>query len=80
MTRKAKGNAREAITKIVFKHEDEDRGMAIGPVWKIIDGRHVNYKDSDMKRSWDDTLFPEWFTLRQAQDFAKQLGVPIEEV
>ena len=56
----------DGATAMRFKHEDEDRGMALGPVWFVV----------------GDTLIlahPVWFTKRQALNMAAHFGLELEE-
>ncbi len=67
-------------TKIVFKHEGHERGHAVGPLWFVdAAGKFSNVLDSDMEK-WDGKMFPEWFKLGKAEQYAKALGLPLEEV
>jgi len=65
--------------QLVFKHEGEQGGRIIGPLWiEFANGKSKNYRDS--KDKFGDEFFPEWFTLAAARKIAKGMRVPLEEV
>ena len=70
-------NSTKKLVSLTLK--DEHNGT--GPLYKNYgDGSYDNYKDSDMKHSWDDNYFAEWYTPTQAEKIAKRLKVPLEYI
>lgn len=63
---------------VVFKHEGEQRGIIVGPVWIQRDGKLAPYENGERRR--DGTYFPAWFTLANARKIARKLKLPLEEV
>jgi hypothetical protein len=70
---------KEYVEKLMFKHESYEEDAIVGPLWKVVGGKTVNYEDSDMKRH-DGTFFPKWFTLRAAKDIASRMNIELQEV
>ena len=68
-----------SVKEVAFKHEgEEDDGTPFGPVWLILDdGTYKNYKDG--QKAWDGEFYPEWFSLTQAREIAKDHSVPLKE-
>jgi len=76
----ALGPAPEGTAKLVFKHEDTLDGMVIGPLWYVAaDGTTKNVRDSETN-NFNGKPYPEWFSLRDAEGYAKHLDLPLVEV
>ena len=55
---------------VIFKHEDDVHGMAIGPVW---------IADAEGKLQPHEVNGTKWFTLAYAEGLAKRLQLPLRE-
>jgi hypothetical protein len=64
---------------VLFKHESEERGVAIGPVYVRRAGRTKAYRDSTTIKRFDGSCAPAWFTLTQAQRIATLESLPLRE-
>jgi len=62
---------------MIFKHEGEQDGVIVGPLWHFTRGKLVNYRDSG--HVIGGTMLADWFTLSQARKIARKLGATLEE-
>ncbi len=66
---------------VLFKCEDFERGVPIGPVYVRRDGAEENYRNAaDDLRHFDGTPCAEWFAAPQAHAIAEELSLPVVEL
>jgi hypothetical protein len=64
---------------VLFKHESETSGVAIGPVYVRRAGQTKAYKESTTVKRFDGSFAPAWFTLTQARRIATLESLPLRE-
>lgn len=64
---------------VVFKHEDEVGGDAIGPVVVIRGDSRLNYRDSDTISAISNEPYPDWLPRTEAVRIAREAGAEFRE-
>jgi hypothetical protein len=66
---------------VLFKCEDFDRGVPIGPVYVRRSGKTENYRNAaNDLRHFDGEPCAEWFAAPQAHAIAADLSLPLVEL
>lgn len=70
------------VESLAFKHEDEERGHAIGPVWAKVVGQEELVpvaEREDTNAAGETERWTVWYPLAQARGMAEALGVELSE-